>query len=358
MVEGALQAVYLSWRCEVKTRRDVMKWLCAVPGATMIANQADAKDRKPTALLLDPVYRTHDPGPGHPEQPARYDAVTRAIEGTGLLSQLQRVEVRKATEDEIALVHGREYMATVKRDIAAGAHELSTGDTNVGRQSLEVAVRAVGGVLNAVDAVIAGKAANAFCAVRPPGHHARPDQGMGFCIFNNIAIAARYAQRQHGLAKVMIADWDVHHGNGTQDTFYRDGSVFFMSTHQSPWYPGTGAAEETGEGKGQGCTLNFPFPAGAGRGEIVRAFRENLRQAADAFKPDLVMISAGFDSREGDPLGRFKLTDVDFADLTKIMLEIAGTHANGRLVSVLEGGYSLSGLEAAVGAHVRALATG
>jgi acetoin utilization deacetylase AcuC-like enzyme len=322
----------------------------------MIANRVDAAERRPTALLLDPLYKQHDPGRGHPEQPARYDAVTRAIEDTGLLSQLQRVEVRVATEDEIALVHARDYIAKVKREIAAGAHELSTGDTNVGRRSFDVAVRAVGGVLNAVDAVVAGKAANAFCAVRPPGHHARPDQGMGFCIFNNIAIAARYAQRKHGLAKVMVADWDVHHGNGTQDTFYGDGSVFFMSTHQSPWYPGTGAANETGEGKGKGCIMNFPFAAGSGRREILSVFREDLRRAADAFKPDLVMISAGFDSRDGDPLGRFTLSDMDFTDLTKIVLEIAGTHANGRLVSVLEGGYNLSGLEAAVAAHVKALA--
>ena len=341
---------------EVKTRRDIVKWLSALPGTIMIANQAGAAGRKPTALLLDPLYKQHDPGPGHPEQPARYDAVTRALEGSGLLSHLHRVEVRAAEEDEIALVHGHEYIAQVKREIAAGAHELSTGDTNVGPRSWEVAVRAAGGVLNAVDAVVAGPAANAFCAVRPPGHHARPRQGMGFCIFNNIAIAARYAQRKHGLAKVMIADWDVHHGNGTQDTFYGDGSVFFMSTHQSPWYPGTGAAQETGEGKGQGCTMNFPFPAGSGRREIVGVFREQLRRAADAFQPDLVMISAGFDSREGDPLGRFTLSDADFADLTKIMLEIAGTHAKGRLVSVLEGGYNLNGLEAAVRAHVKALA--
>ncbi len=245
----------------MKTRRDVVKWLSALPGTMMFADQVDAAGRKPTALLFDPLYRQHDPGPGHPEQPARYDAVTRAIEGTGLLSQLHRVQVRAASEDEIALVHGREYIALAKREIAAGARELSTGDTNVGPRSFDVAVRAVGGVLNAVDAVVAGKAANAFCAVRPPGHHARPDQGMGFCIFNSIAIAARYAQRKHGLAKVMIADWDVHHGNGTQNTFYNDGSVFFMSTHQSPWYPGTGAADETGDGKGKGCTLNFPLPA-------------------------------------------------------------------------------------------------
>src|SRR5580704_4016796 len=318
-------------------RRDVLKWLSALPGTVMTAQSP-----KSTALLLDPIYKQHDPGPGHPEQPARYDAVTRAVEDAGLLPHLQRLDVRAATEDEIALVHGREYIATAKREIAAGAQELSTGDTNVGRRSFDVAVRAVGGVLNAVDAVVTGKAANAFCAVRPPGHHARPNQGMGFCIFNNIAIAARYAQRKHGIAKVLIADWDVHHGNGTQDTFYNDGSVFFMSTHQSPWYPGTGDANETGEGKGKGCIVNFPFPAGSGREEILGVFRENLRRAADAFKPDLVMLSAGFDSREGDPLGRFKLNDVDFADLTKIMLEIAGMHSGGRLVSVLEGGYSLS----------------
>jgi acetoin utilization deacetylase AcuC-like enzyme len=270
--------------------------------------------------------------------------------------QLQRIAVRVATEDEIALVHTHEYIAKVRREIAAGAHELSTGDTNVGPQSFDVAVRAVGGVLNAVDTVVAGKAANAFCAVRPPGHHAGPNRGMGFCIFNNVAIAARYAQRKHGLAKVMIADWDVHHGNGTQDTFYDDGSVFFMSTHQSPWYPGTGAANETGEGKGEGCIMNFPFAAGSGRAEILGVFQENLRRAADAFKPDLVFVSAGFDSRAGDPLGQFTLSDVDFTDLTKIVLEIAGTHAKGRLISVLEGGYNLTGLEAAVGAHVRALA--
>jgi acetoin utilization deacetylase AcuC-like enzyme len=178
---------------------------------------------------------------------------------------------------------------------------------------------------------------------------------MGFCIFNSIAIAARYAQRKYGIDRVLIADWDVHHGNGTQDVFYTDGSVFFFSTHQHPWYPGTGLPDETGEGAGEGMTLNCPFPAGSGRKEILGAFQEKLMPVADEVKPELVLISAGFDSREGDPLGNFFLTDADFADLTRVMLEIADKHAGGRVVSVLEGGYSLTGLAAAVRAHVEAL---
>jgi acetoin utilization deacetylase AcuC-like enzyme len=271
---------------------------------------------------------------------------------------LKRIETRQATDDEIALCHGRGYISAVRQDVAAGASALRTGDTAISERSLEVALEAVGGVLNAVDAVMNGEARNAFCAVRPPGHHATPNRGMGFCIFNNVAVAARYAQQSHGAGRILIADWDVHHGNGTQDCFYDDGTVLFMSTHQSPWYPGTGPAQETGEGKGRNTTMNRPFAAGAGRAEILGSFREDLRRAADGFKPDLVLISAGFDSRLGDPLGGFTLTDRDFGDLTATMMEIAGEHSGSRLVSVLEGGYSLEGLAAAVAAHVRGLAEG
>ena len=336
------------------TRREFIKASTGAMVLTQSGGSAAAEAR--TALLADPIYKQHDPGAGHPERPERYDAVIHALEAAGLMPSLPRIQARAATEDEIALCHSRDYIHTAKREIAAGLHELSTGDTNVGLRSFEVALEAAGGVLNTVDAVLTGQAQRAFCVVRPPGHHARPEQGMGFCIFNNIAIAARYAQRKHGADRVLIADWDVHHGNGTQDIFYTDGSVFFFSTHQSPWYPGTGPASETGEGRGSGCTMNCPFPAGSGRTQIVDAFRRRLVPAADRFKPDLVLISAGFDSRLGDPLGQFTLADSDFKDLTSILLEIASKHAGGRLISVLEGGYNLAGLASAAAAHVQALA--
>jgi acetoin utilization deacetylase AcuC-like enzyme len=311
-----------------------------------------------TAILADPVYKEHQTGRSHPERPERMDAVVHALERDGAIKDALRIPVRSATEDELALCHTRPYIEIAKRDVARGARDLSTGDTQISPQSFDVALKAAGGILNAVDAVVDRKAANAFCAVRPPGHHATPDRGMGFCLFNNVAIAARYAQKKHGIARVAIVDWDVHHGNGTQDIFYSDGSVFYFSTHQSPWYPGTGAANETGEGKGEGSTLNCPFPAGSGAKEILGAFQSKLIPALRHFKPELVLLSAGFDSRLGDPLGQFTLSDADFADLTKLMLDVAHQYAGGRLVSVLEGGYSLTGLAAASAAHVEALRKG
>lgn len=304
-----------------------------------------------TAFLADPIAKEHNPGPGHPEQPARWDAAVRGVGDHALT----RIAPRAATEDELMLCHSRSYIATAQRDVRTGAHSLSTGDTDINARSFDVALHAAGTCLNAVDLVIEGKANNAFCIVRPPGHHAGPSRGMGFCLFNNIAIAARYAQRRHGVERVAIADWDVHHGNGTQDIFYADGSVFFFSTHQSPWYPGTGDARETGEGAGKGCTLNCPFPAGSGRDQILAAFRDQFAPKMDGFRPDLLMISAGFDSRRGDPLGLFVLTDTDFAELTILMRDLADRHAKGRLISVLEGGYNLDGLAKSVSAHAHAL---
>jgi len=282
-------------------------------------------------------------------------AVMESLQKNGIADEAHALTQRAATPDEIQLCHTRDYCEKAKQDIESGGHELSTGDTVVCPKSYDIAMRAVGGVLNAVDEVMTGKLTNAFCAVRPPGHHARPAQGMGFCVFNNIAIGARHAQKKHGAEKVMIVDWDVHHGNGTQDIFYEDGSVLFCSTHQWPWYPHTGPAEETGNGKGKHCTVNCPLPAGSGMKEISQAFLDRLIPAADKFKPDLIMISAGFDSRKGDPLGQFQLTDADFSALTKLLMKFAEENCGSRIVSVLEGGYSLAGLASGVSAHVRAL---
>ena len=304
-----------------------------------------------TALFADPVSKEHITGPGHPERPARFDAALRGVAEWSIVPAPSRA----ASEDDVLACHTRPYFRAVERDVAAGHADLITGDTAICPRSLDVALRAAGALLNATDAVLRGDARNAFCIVRPPGHHATPDRGMGFCIFDNVAIAARYAQRKYGVDRVLIADWDVHHGNGTQDIFYSDGSVFFFSTHQHPWYPGTGAPEETGDGAGEGTTLNCPFPAGAGRDEILSAFERRLIPAAKEFRPELILVSAGFDSRAGDPLGGFLLADRDFSDLTLLLMEIADTHAGGRLVSVLEGGYSLEGLAAGVRAHVAAL---
>jgi acetoin utilization deacetylase AcuC-like enzyme len=305
-----------------------------------------------TALAADARVKAHDPGPGHPEQPARYSAVINRLQAASLLERLLPIEVRAANDDELALAHSQNYIDLVGREVAQKRRQLSTGDTSISPQSDKVARLATGCVLSAIDAVFSRKTTNAFCAVRPPGHHAGASRGMGFCLFNHIAVGARYAQIKYGAQRTAIVDWDVHHGNGTQDIFYEDGSVLFCSTHQSPWYPGTGAAHERGEGKGAGLTINCPFPAGSGGREIVGAFREVFIPAVDQFKPDLILISAGFDSRAGDPLGQFLLTDEDFRQLTDLMTDAAGRHCDSRLVSVLEGGYSLEGLANGVEAHV------
>jgi acetoin utilization deacetylase AcuC-like enzyme len=309
-----------------------------------------------TGLVFDALYRRHNPGGDHPESPQRYSALDQAFRTAGLLGDsIHRIGVREATDDDLHLCHTRAYLKTVQHDVRRGAETLSTGDTQLGPGSEEVARAAVGGVMAAVDAVVLGQVANAFAAVRPPGHHVTETRGMGFCIYNSIAIAARHAQKRHGVERVLIVDWDVHHGNGTQDIFYKDGSVFFFSTHQWPWYPGTGTPDETGAGAGKGATLNCPLPAGAGHAEVVGAFRKKLVPAAESFRPDFVLISAGFDSRKGDPLGRFVLKDEDFVELTEIVLEIAARHCRGRLVSALEGGYNIEGLGRAAAAHLRTL---
>lgn len=308
-----------------------------------------------TSLITSDLYLQHQTGPGHPERPQRLESIMRELTQQSLLGRLQRSAPRGCPPETMALAHAESYLQRAEADIAAGLSQLSTGDTTVCSKSWEIAALAAGAGLTAIDALFAGEADNAFCAVRPPGHHATRDTGMGFCVLSNIAIAAKYAQQKYGVGKILIADWDVHHGNGTQDIFYTDDSVLFFSSHQSPWYPGTGAATETGTGPGLGTTVNVPLPAGSGAPEIVGAFEQKLLPVVARFRPELVLVSAGFDSRRGDPLGQFLLDDEDFAQLTKLLRGIADEYAGGKLVSFLEGGYSLDGVAKGVAAHIEAL---
>jgi acetoin utilization deacetylase AcuC-like enzyme len=309
-----------------------------------------------TGFVYDPIYLKHDTGAGHPERPERLTAVVERLEQKGLLQRLVRLKPAPASLEWITTVHSPEYVERVRKSCQAGARYVDTPDAPTSRDSYEVALYAVGGVQAAVDAVMDGKVRNAFCAVRPPGHHALKDKSMGFCLFNNIAIAAKYLQKKHHLAKILIVDWDVHHGNGTQAMFYDDPTVFYFSTHQSPFYPGTGGAEERGVGKGLGFTRNIPLAAGCGDADYKKAFLEELKPAAAAFRPDFILVSAGFDSAKGDLLGRMNLTPEGFAELTRIVKGIADQYCQGRLVTVLEGGYNLQSLAASVEAHVRVLA--
>jgi acetoin utilization deacetylase AcuC-like enzyme len=339
------------------TRRDFLKG-CLGTGTLFITqciNTGKGKRKevkKRMNYLYDEIFLKHDTGFGHPESPSRLTAINNAVKDAQWYENLGLLKGKPIDIETLSLVHDKRYIETAEKECAAGYMGLSTGDTTICKESYTIALHAVGGVLSAVDEVFNKKAKRAFCAVRPPGHHASANRGMGFCVFNNIAAAARYAQNKYNAERVLIADWDVHHGNGTHDIFYEDDSVFFMSTHQSPWYPGTGAFHETGAGKGKGFTMNRPFPAGAGNKKIIGAFKDDLLPAAKEFKPDLTLISAGFDSRIHDPLGGFRIDDDGFRELTRIMIEISNIAGDGRLISILEGGYNLEGLALAVTAHM------
>lgn len=312
-------------------------------------------------IVSDPTYVEHQTGLWHPEQPARTVTIDRALTAAGLKTPSNTLRPRPATQDEVLLCHTLPYFELVQREVAdlRWSHEavyLSTGDATISARSFDIALLAAGGALTAVDQIMQTKGSSAFCVVRPPGHHACSSRGMGFCLFNNVAIAARYAQQKYGINKVLIADWDVHHGNGTQEIFYEDPSVFYFSTHEKDLYPNTGLIDEIGEGLGKGTTLNCPIRSGPhSRIDVMQAFEVQLREKMKVFQPDLVLISAGFDAHEADPLGHFNLNDQDFYALSKIVKGIADEYAEGRIVSVLEGGYNLQALAAASTAHVKGL---
>lgn len=303
----------------------------------------------------DELHLLHDTGRGHPESSHRYQVLGDALRPVAKEIGAKRIAARAIKQAELLRCHTAEYLQIVKKDLAAGAFLLRTGDTMLSKDSGRAAAAAVGAGLAAVDEVMRGNLQRAFVTARPPGHHATPNRGMGFCIYNTIALMARHAMAAHGCRRVLIFDWDVHHGNGTQDCFYEDGDVFFFSSHQAGIYPGTGAKEETGKGKGRGTTMNLPLPAGSGAMPILDAIRGPLAEKMAKFKPDLVLISAGFDSRVDDPLGDLVLTDEDFAALTRALCTLADTHAQGRVISVLEGGYNPAGLASASVAHFRAM---
>ena len=303
-----------------------------------------------TALFTHAACLEHDTGPGHPERIARLAAVNEAL-AQEKFALLDRREAPRADGADLLRVHPAAYVDHVFASIPDDDYGALDPDTIVSPGSGEAALRAAGAVTAAVDAVFAGEVRNAFCAVRPPGHHAEADRAMGFCLFNNVAIGARYAQAKHGIARVAVMDFDVHHGNGTQHLFERDATLFYASTHQMPLYPGTGDAAETGVGN----ICNAPLPPMAGSGPFRAAMERIVLPALDAFRPELLLVSAGFDAHAADPLAQLMLTEADYAWATDALVAVADRHCGGRLVSALEGGYDLDALARSAAAHVERL---
>jgi len=312
-----------------------------------------------TAIVHHPIFREHDTGPGHPETPSRYQVVMDALRGDAeLWSNLVEVTAHEAPRGDIQAAHSPQLYKHVEKVVSEGIGYLDA-DTVVSMRSLDTARHAAGAPCQAIDLIMKGEVSNAFAPVRPPGHHATAERAMGFCLFNNVAVAARYAQQHYpDIERVAIIDWDVHHGNGTQGIFYDDPSVYFFSSHQYPWYPGTGSRGEKGTGRGLGFTLNLPLRAATPASEQKRAFESALGDMASRFSPDLIIISAGFDSHLGDPLGQLRLEDEDFVAMTRVVKQWAASSCQGRLVSCLEGGYNLQTLGETVRAHVEELSRG
>ncbi len=305
-------------------------------------------------LVYHPDYLKHDAGPQHPERPDRLESVIHRLETSDNVQPLLSLDITHDAESWVARVHQPAHIRAVETT-REHAYAALDADTITCRDSYTVAVKAVAGMLAAADAVIAGQLSHVFCAVRPPGHHAEAHRPMGFCLFNNVAILARYLQQHHGLDTILIIDWDVHHGNGTQHIFEDDPSVLYCSTHQYPFYPGTGATTETGAGRGTGYTLNVPLAPGTGDATYIDVFEQQLLPRALEYRPDCVLISAGFDAHYADPLAQMQVTEEGYRRMTQVVKEIAATCSNQRLISVLEGGYNLDALGRSVAVHVEEL---
>lgn len=305
----------------------------------------------PTLLLTHAACARHDPGAWHPERPARLGAVVQALQQPGFEALVWQ-EAPQVSLEQIRLAHPGDFPERVLALIPEEGHAGVDVDTTVSPDSGEAALRAAGALVAGVDAVMADQATNAFCAVRPPGHHAEPDVAMGFCLFNNVGIAARHAQKRHGLRRIAVVDFDVHHGNGSQAMFWDDAGVFFASSHQYPLYPGTGRREERGA---HGQIVNAPLPPGTGSEHFRNAWSEIILPSLDRFAPELILISAGFDGHLLDPLANLELGEADYTWVTGELKRLAGRHAKGRIVSTLEGGYHLEALAASAAAHVQAL---
>ena len=303
-----------------------------------------------TAFFSHQIFEAHDTGPGHPERSERLRAIKKVI-STSSYDTLVRREAPKSTLQQIAMVHDLNYVEKLMDLVPERGWSQIDPDTVMCPETGEATLRAVGAVIEAVDGVISGTFDNAFCAVRPPGHHAEPNHGMGFCFFNNAAIAARHAQQAHGLERVAIVDFDVHHGNGTQAAFRGDKNVFFASSHQYPFYPGTGAIDEVGVGN----IVNVPLESGSGSKDFRNGWSTKIFPALEAFQPEFLVISAGFDAHARDPLASINLEAEDFAWITRKLLEISANKLNGRIISCLEGGYDLVGLGESVDAHMSEL---
>jgi acetoin utilization deacetylase AcuC-like enzyme len=302
---------------------------------------------KPTGIVKDPIYLQHEMGSYHPESPQRLQTIYQMIDEYRAKLNLTDIPVREATREEISTNHDPRYVDQIAMTAGQDSTFLDP-DTSACAHSWEAASKAVGGIVNLVDAVIEGEVRNGFALIRPPGHHAEYRRAMGFCLFNNVALAARYAIDGHGMERVAIVDWDLHHGNGTQNSFYNDPRILFCSTHQFPHYPGTGRITEVGHGPGEGFTVNVPLGFGAGDAEYATVFLSVIAPLLESYKPEIILVSAGFDAHANDPLGGMELTEDGYEQLVQILMHLANNLCSGRMILTLEGGYDLSALRNSV----------